>query len=303
MDRDELIRSVINKNLNSDVLQISPVGKGASGSVFRVCLKDEPFKTAVKISEHKGLIKKEYDMLSFLKEKTNSKIPQTYFLDTESDLGIISMEFIEGTSGTDKSIPFITGKRHLSESIIDNLLVIQKATNNKFGPYDNAVYDTWQDYYKDFTESIYGFSLQKHSQGKLDDTVMKTVEIAYLNFDRIFSEEIRTPSLIHGDYWMPNFIIDKKNRELLCAVDPFNVMWADPEYELFCLTVGYGKLFHLYELYKEKVNVTKYCDVKLEMYALFSELLWYKNLGSISHKYLSERSKKLLKQINKHFKL
>ena len=88
--------------------------------------------------------------------------------------------------------------------------------------------------------------------------------------------------------------------ELLSVVDPFNVMGADPEYELFAMTVGYGKKLRLYELYKSKVNVSKHCDIKLEMYALYSELLWYKKLGSITHSYLKMRSKRLIKQLNKN---
>ncbi len=129
---------------------------------------------------------------------------------------------------------------------------------------------------------------------------MKAVELSYENFDRIFSQEILTPTLIHGDYWIPNFIIDKKSMELLSVVDPFNVMWADPEYELFAMTVGFGKNLHLYEIYKSKVEVSEYCDMKLEMYALYSELLWYKKLGSITHSYLKMRSKRLIKEMKKH---
>ena len=139
-----------------------------------------------------------------------------------------------------------------------------------------------------------------HTENKLDNVVMKAVKLSYENFDKIFEDEIKQPTLIHGDYWMPNFIIDKKTTELLSVVDPFNVMWADPEYELFALTVGFGKKLRLYELYKSKVRTSKYCDVKLEMYALYSELLWYKKLGSITHSYLKMRSKKLIKQLMKN---
>ena len=139
-----------------------------------------------------------------------------------------------------------------------------------------------------------------NSQGKLDSTVMKAVEVSYRNLHKIFAEGTGKPTLIHGDYWLPNFIIDKDSMELLAAVDPFNVMWAEPEYELFAMTVGYGENLKLYELYKSKVKVSEYCDLKLEMYALYSELLWYKKLGSITHSYLKMRSKRLLKEMKKH---
>ena len=300
MDIEKLIFEAVRKNLNLTAKSISHIGKGASGSVYCISTDGEPEKIAVKASEHSELLHQEFEMLSFLKEKTNSKIPTVYFFGNEKGIGLLAMEFIYGISGTDNSIRFSFRKKHLAESIVNNLLVIQQAHNDKFGPYDNAVYDTWLDYYKEFSDVIYEFSVHMNQKGELEDIVMKAVEASYKNLDKIFSQGTGKPTLIHGDYWLPNFIIDKKSMELLAAVDPFNVMWAEPEYELFAMTVGYGEKLRLYELYKSKVQTSEYCDLKLEMYALYSELLWYKKLGSITHSYLKMRSKRLLKELEKH---
>ena len=300
MDIEKLIFEAVRKNLNLTVKNISHIGKGASGSVYCVSTDGNPEKIAVKVSEHSELLHQEFEMLSFLKEKTNSKIPTVYFFGNEKDIGLLAMEFIDGISGTDNSIRFSFRKKHLAESIVNNLLVIQQSHNDKFGPYDKAVYDTWLDYYKEFSDVIYEFSVHMNQKGELEDIVMKAVEASYKNLDKIFSQGTGKPTLIHGDYWLPNFIIDKKSMALLAAVDPFNVMWAEPEYELFAMTVGYGEKLRLYELYKSKVQTSEYCDLKLEMYALYSELLWYKKLGSITHSYLKMRAKKLLKELKKH---
>ena len=300
MDINKMITDAVSNNLDVSVISISHIGKGASGSVYCVECNGKPDKIAVKISDHPDLISKEAEMLSFLKEKTDSKIPEVYFFCKVGSQGILAMEFIGGVTPSQKNLWYKSGKKHLAESIIDNLLVIQKAHNDKFGPYDNAVYDTWYDYYKEFAKEIYDFSVLMNSQGKLDSTVMKAVEVSYRNLNKILAADTGKPTLIHGDYWLPNFIIDKDSMELLAAVDPFNVMWAEPEYELFAMTVGYGKSLHLYEIYKSKANVSKFCDLKLEMYALYSELLWYKKLGTITHSYLKMRSKRLLKEMKKH---
>lgn len=300
MDILKSIERLIKKHFNCTVSEIIPAGKGASGSVYRVLTSKEPFKIAVKVSPHPELMKKEAEMLCFIKEKTGSKIPEVYFFAEENSFGFIAMEFAEGISGTDKALVLSRRKKHLAESIIDNLLLIQKATNSKFGPFDNAVYDTWQEYYGQFAKEIYSFCKEKHKKGELENIVMKAVELSYRNLDKIFADTTGLPTLIHGDYWMPNFIIDKNKMELKAAVDPFNVMWAEPEYELFAMTVGFGKRLKLYELYKSRVKVSALCDLKLEMYALYSELLWYKKLGSISHSYLKKRSKSLLKQMKKN---
>ena len=300
MDIKKLIENVVNKKLHISVREIVKVGKGASGSVYRVKCNGIPKIIAVKISSHPELMLQEFEMLSFLKEKTESKIPNVYFFEQVENIGVIGMEYISGICGTDKSIPYSFRKKHLAESIVNNLLVIQKAHNDKFGVYNHAVYDTWQQYYSEFAKDIYTFSKLKYSKQELDAVVMKAVALSYRNLDIIFSEEISPPTLIHGDYWMPNFIIDKKSMELLAVVDPFNVMWADSEYELFALTAGAGKKLRLYETYKRKVKVSKYCDLKLELYALYSELLWYKKQVPVEHSYLRKRAKRLLKEMKKH---
>lgn len=300
MSVENIIINSISKNLDFSVENIFPLGKGASGSVYRVICNNGTKEIAVKISRHSELMQQEFEMLAFLKNNTSSKIPDVYFFDKAEEAAIIAMEYINGISGTDKAIKFSFKKKHLAESIVNNLLVIQQTKNDKFGPYNNAVYDTWQEYYKTFADEIYEFSLHKHSENELDATVMKAVKLSFENFDKIFCEKISPPTLIHGDYWLPNFIVDKKTMDLLSVVDPFNVIWADPEYELFAMSVGYGKKLRLYEIYKNKVNVSKHCDVKLEMYALYSELLWYKKLGKVTHSYLKFRAKRLLKEMKKY---
>jgi len=299
MKFEKIIKNSVNKKLNISIKEICALGKGASGTVYLVKCNGTTENIAVKVSEFPKLLYREFEMLSLLKSKTSSKIPMVYFYDEADEVGIIAMEYIDGISGADKSLKYRIHKNHLAESIIDNLLKIQEAHNDKFGPYDNAVYDTWQEYYKEFADEIYTFARLKYSECALDDIVLDAVELSYKNFDKIFSEEISTPTLIHGDYWMPNFIIDKDTMELLSVVDPFNVMWADPEYELFALKVGYGKKLHLYELYKSKVKVSRYCDVKLALYALYSELLWYKKGVPISYTYIKKLSQRLLKQMKK----
>ena len=303
MNTEEIIKNIITEHFDTSVSSVSLTGKGASGSVYKVMVKNEPHTIAVKVSSHPELMKKEAEMLTFLKEKTLSKIPRVYFYFEKNNYAFIAMEFIDGISGTDKSLIFRPGRKHLAESIIDNLLLIQKAENDKFGPYDNAIYNTWQEFYKEFADEIYGFCIEKSRSRELESIVTEAVELSYKHLDRIFENTTGKPTLIHGDYWMPNFIIDKKKMELKAAIDPFNVMWAEPEYELFAMTVGSGKKLKLYELYKSKVPVSQYCDLKLEMYALYSELLWYKKLGTISHSYLKQRSKSLIKEIRKIFDL
>ena len=62
----DLIKSVVEKQMNTTVSKIRAVGKGASGSVYLVKITTEPYEIAVKKSKFYDAICKEKDMLDFL---------------------------------------------------------------------------------------------------------------------------------------------------------------------------------------------------------------------------------------------
>lgn len=291
----DLIKSVVEKQMNTEVKQIRAVGKGASGSVYLIKITTEPYEIAVKMSKYYDAISKEKKMLDFLSPKVSYKVPKTYFLHQENDTVFFGMEYIKGMSGKSKFINFVPSRKHLRNSIIDALMNAQSVHNDKFGKYDNPVYDTWQEYYKDYFVDIYAFTKEKFEKNEIEPEIMEAVELINTNFDEIFSITNNIACLCHGDFWMPNLIIDFWKSELAGAVDPFDMLWAEPEYELFCLTLGFGEKLKLYEEYKKRNKTSKYCDLKVELYALCNELNWYILLGEMGHDYLLFRAKRLIK--------
>lgn len=291
----DLIKSVVEKQMNTEVKQIRAVGKGASGSVYLIKITTEPYEIAVKMSKYYDAISKEKDMLDFLSPKVSYKVPKTYFLHRENDTVYLGMDYIKGMSGKSKFINFVPSRKHLRNSIIDALMNAQSVHNDKFGKYDNPVYDTWSAYYKDYFIDIYAFTKEKFEKNEIEPEIMEAVELINTNFDEIFSITNNIACLCHGDFWMPNLIIDFWKSELAGAVDPFDMLWAEPEYELFCLTLGFGEKLKLYDEYKKRNKTSKYCDLKVELYALCNELNWYILLGEMGHDYLMFRAKRLIK--------
>ena len=290
-----LIKSVVEKQMNTTVSKIRAVGKGASGSVCLVKIATEPYEIAVKMSKYYDAICKEMDMLDFLSPKVSYKVPKTYFLHRENDTVYLGMDYIKGMSGKSKFLAFVPSRKHLRNSIIDALMNAQSVHNDKFGKYDNPVYDTWSAYYKDYFIDIYAFTKEKFEKNEIEPEIMEAVELISKNFDEIFSVTNNTACLCHGDFWMPNLIIDFWKSQLAGAVDPFDMLWAEPEYELFCLTLGFGEKLKLYEEYKKRNLTSKYCDLKVELYALCNELNWYIVLGKMGHDYLMFRARRLIK--------
>lgn len=292
MEKDIIF--LIEEKMNCKVLNISVIGNGASGCVYKVQLDTAPHCIAVKTSNYPELIFDEYKKIKFISSRVDCKLPKLYFVEEVDGKGFLAMELIEGVTTSAKALLFKPNKKKLAKEIVDNLIKIHTVHNDKYGPIDNAVYNSWYEYYSEFAKEIVDFA----NKSEVPDRVKKAVNMSYEKLYEIIGDNKDDATLTHGDYWMPNFIIDTKSMSLKGVIDPFNVMWAEPEYELFTLTVGYGKNLHLYEIYKSKKKTSEHCDIKVELYALFNELLWYKTLGNVGFDYLEFRSKRLLKAIS-----
>ncbi len=296
---DEILK-IVEREMNTAVKTVTEIGNGATASAYLVEIIDKPYKIVVKAGKYIDLLCEERKMLDFLGEKVNFKIPCTYFYANEDKTGFLGMEFLEGINGGNKKVLRIKNKKHLADNIIDCFENMQNIHNDKFGFYDNAVYDTWREFYWDFFKSIYNFSFEKYNNGEIKKVVIDALNLVEINFDEIFNDVSKTACISHGDFWVNNMIIDTQKCEVAGIFDPNNVAWVEPEYELFAITVGYGKNLKLYKNYKKRKGISKYCNLKIELYALINELGWYKKLGFCPMDYLYYRSKRLIKQIKKH---
>lgn len=290
---EKSIVDFLEAKLNLSVKSLKFIGGGASASVYKAEFAEYPFKAAVKISKLPQLLENEYNQIKFISDRIDCGLPELYDFGTDNKNAFMVMEYFDGVSGNSVKIPR-RFRNSLADEIIDNLLKIHSVNNDKFGLIDNAVYDTWYDYYSGFAKEIFNFTKQSYSEGRVAKKVYRAVEVSYNSLGIILKDTLEIPVLTHGDYWMPNFIVNPDNYSLLGIIDPFNVMWAEPEYELFALTVGFGEKLKLYDNYKSKINPTPLCDLKVEMYALYNELLWYQKLGTIGHNYLKYRARRLL---------
>ena len=171
----DLIKSVVEKQMNTEVKQIFAVGKGASGSVYLIKITTEPYEIAVKMSKYYDAISKEKDMLDFLSPKVSYKVPKTYFLHRENDTVYLGMDYIKGMSCKIKYLAFVPSRKKLRNSIIDALMNAQSVHNDKFGKYDNPVYDTWKEYYKDYFVDIYAFTKEKFEKNEIEPEIMEAV--------------------------------------------------------------------------------------------------------------------------------
>ena len=295
------IKSIVERELKTSVESITPIGNGNTASCYNVKIVDSPYNLVVKTNTHYELTYEERNMNEFLRRNVSFKIPKTYFLVEQNNISYLGMEFINGVSGRTLKASQIKDKKRLVKNIIDCFLNMQDVHNDKFGCFDNPTYNTWKEYYFDFFCKIYTFASKKYEQGENNKTVMKALNLIKENFDEIFCNIENTPCLSHGDFWAPNMIFDIEKSEIAGVIDPFNTRFVEPEYELFCFTLGLGEKLKLYKQYKNQVRVSKYCDLKIELYALCNEIDWWMRLGKIdTMNYIKKRSRKLIRQIKKN---
>ncbi len=296
----DIIQKIVEREINTTVKSVSEIGNGATACAYLVEITDKPYKIVVKAGKYTDLLCEEKKMLDFLASKVSYKIPDTYFYVNDGKIAFLGMELLKGINGGNKKVLRIKNKKHLADNIIDCFENMQNIRNDKFGFYENTIYDTWQKFYWEFFKSTYDFALEKYNNNEMKKVVIDALNLIELNFDEIFKDVSKTPCISHGDFWVNNMIIDTDKCEISGVFDPNNVAWVEPEYELFAITVGYGKKLKLYKTYKKRNQTSKYCDLKIELYALVNELDWYKKLGFCPMNYLYYRAKRLIKQIKKN---
>lgn len=297
METTDRIQQIIENEMNTTVKSVAEIGSGATASAYLIEINDNPYKLVVKAGKYTDLLCEEKKMLDFLASKVSFKIPDTYFYVNDGEFAFLGMELLNGINGGNKKVLFLQDKKHLANNIVDCFENMQSVRNDKFGFYDNAIYDTWQEFYWNFFKSTYDFALEKYNNGEIKKIVIDALRLIEINFEKIFKDVSKTACISHGDFWVNNIMIDTEKCEIAGIFDPNNVAWVEPEYELFAITVGYGKNLKLYKTYKKRKQISKYCDLKIELYALINELDWYKKLGFCPMDYLYYRSKRLIKQI------
>ncbi len=299
MENTDRIKRIVETEIQTTVQSISVIGKGATATAYQVYLSTPPHKVVVKVGKYIDLLLKEKKSLDFLASKVHYKVPKTYFVTQDGDLAFLAMEHIEGLGGANAKVLFLRNKKHLADHVINCFMDMQSVQNDKFGAFENPIFDTWQAYYKDFFVRIFQFAKEECEMGHIPRVALDAMHLIERNFDEIFKDVPATACISHGDFWLANMLIDPKKCEVAGVIDPNNVAWVEPEFELFALTVGNGKYLRLYRNYKKRVNTSKYCDLKIELYALCNELLWYKQLGFAPMNYVKYRAKRLKRQMKK----
>lgn len=301
-----IIKCFVKKEKDETVKNIKYIGGGGFGLVFEVVYESgqiQIFK-AFKVNES---MRAEAQALTELRKYSLLAIPQVYYtISTEEKypVDIMVMEKIPGKSAAKVHLPFSSKKCKRFSSILINSVgkMHEYPCGTQYGFLgSDKKYDSWKNFYKDFLSNVIinakEFCFDKSRQSKKIYCLLKK---GLDNIDYILSEPVKKPSLVHGDIWLPNIMVDIKTFIPTGIIDPLNSMWGDKEYDLFPLSAPLKKRLKLYQTYKRKFETSKKVDLKIALYALASEVSCNIKSGNRTGKFYYNF---LIKRLENQFKI
>lgn len=278
------------------------IGEGGAGKVYQLSIQKEPYELCVKLYKSASLNEQEAFDLEFLKPHSPIPFPQVYFTSDATEeipLNTIALEVMDGVSAMNRIFYFASRKKRnaSAEKITDALLQIHKIKSSKFGDLRAPAYSAWNDYYYPHAKEVLEKTRESAKKGEVKAHHLAMMELAFSHFDDIFCEQVKEATLIHGDFFVANILVDPKTLLPTAFLDPYGSMWADVEYELFALNNVNSGCFRLYEHYQAKARLSEMCDIKCAFYALFKEFMWYHVYGAKNDDFINLLCKRMKKQL------
>jgi fructosamine-3-kinase len=205
---------------------------GMCYTVLRLKFSQFPFSAVIKLdaeSEDAGFAR-ERIRLEYVLNHTSFPCPEPY---CEAGPGIIPFSFLllQDLPGTVlSSVSLNPQEQHRFEIRLAEILIdLHGHTSEYFGEIDSIGKEKhWKNI---FLPRLY--ELRQDMSSRLGGDVMHTIDSVLTHADRIMSDQ-GIPTLVHGDIWDGNIIVEQKNDgwHLSGIVDLPALQFADHEYEL-----------------------------------------------------------------------
>ena len=297
----DYILKIAREKLDESITALEFIGGGSFGKVFKG-IKGDGTPIIFKAYFVSGMEEKEAEQLKLLSENTSVPMPKVFFTYSDEKIALLCMSFIKGKNALDISFLLNSKKQKetFANSVVDGMLEWHSVKGEKYGYTDNAVYDTWKEFYieekaKKDLEGLRGLMEKGKFSRKNYELLLKAFEIF-----KSLTDEPECPVLIHGDLNIMNIMADGKTMALTGFIDPCGSMWADREFDLFQLRNMWGDAYGIYELYKKKHPVSEHCDFKVAFYGALHEYSMRLKGGLVIPVWEIENSLRLKKAMKKY---
>ncbi len=273
---DLVLKEHIENALNSAVINATPVSGGDISQAYKIVTKADRFFCKY----HPGttgflMLKSEKEGLETISATATIKVPRVFHLGSLKKGGVLLMEYIEAKSPSDKDMACL-GR---------DLAALHKVSSHAFG---------WN------SDNYIGSLNQKNTPNAawpifyVQNRLLPQLDLA-LDRGQLGKEEVPErsvllesitkhckvdkPSLIHGDLWGGNYLIDEQGVPVL--IDP-GISYADPGMDLAMSKLFGGFSSSFYDAYAESFPSPMPAQAVIELYQLYY-LLVHLNLFGVSY--------------------
>lgn len=280
---------IINKqNPNFKYLNNKTLSGGCINSCFEFSSKDTSYFLKFNSADkYPNMFETEAEGLNLLSQTSCINIPKVIEVGRFENISYIILEFIKSERK----------KSNYWEDFGQKLASLHKNTNSTFGlNFDNYIgsltqinttKDSWTDFFienrlEKLVALCYDYQL-------IDYQTKKQFNQFYSRLEKLIPKE--NPSLIHGDLWSGNVIVNQKGE--VCLVDP-SVYYAHREIELAFTFLFGSHPEEFYKTYNENFPLEKDWRKRIDLFNLYPLLVHLKLFGS---SYFSQLKNNLTKYL------
>lgn len=276
MSMTSKIKNIIENQLNQKIISTQSIHGGciSDASIIQLSSGEKYF---LKINQHnpKDMFRKEANGLMEIEKSKSIRVPKVKLAEDE----FILLEFIEGDSK----------RENFFEEFGALFAQMHKYSSQHFGFYeDNYIGSTvqlnianndektnWVKFYFN-KRLLFQFNLAERN-GYVDDNFRKLFSKLENNIESILDSEAEEPSLLHGDLWAGNYIVDENGTA--CLIDPA-VYYGNREADLAMTKLFGGFSTSFYKSYHNCFPLQPGYEYRENIYKLYHVLNHLNLFGS-----------------------
>ncbi|MFD0793752.1 fructosamine kinase family protein [Mucilaginibacter litoreus] len=261
------ILTYINGVLNDEITSQTPVDGGDINAVY--CIETKSAQYLLKLNSAKrfpDMFKYEAEGLEAIMQTATIKVPNVIAQADVNEDSFLLMEWIEAGVKNAAAIELLGQKLALLHRHQSKHFGFQ--SNNYIGSLNqsNKQHSSWSNFFiEERLEPLLKLAIENN---KLQADDSRKFDVLFLKLSDLFDEE--APSLIHGDLWSGNYIIDKSGEPWL--IDPA-VYYGHREMDIAmsALFGGFGNGF--YNAYNEAYPLAQGWQKRIDLWNLYPLLV------------------------------